>query len=229
MRSNSSTKIITAIVIAVAMGYSLWQFPIVKSMPILIEWIFNQGPSGYLVYITISAMGTAMFFPGSIFVMGAGYIWGTAIGSIIASTSLTFSAALAFLISRYIARDWVAGKVSQIPSLNKLDAVVANSGFKFVLLIRLSPVFPFTLFNYAYGSTGVKFASYILGTWLGMIPGTVMYVYLGSLITEIAQIASGQLPLSEGISYYKTIGFMISIVVTIFIARFAHQTLSSEY
>ena len=229
MRKFSTVKIVTAIAVGTAMGYSLWQYPIGRNMPILVDWIQNQGPSGYLIYSTVFAIGTAMFFPGSIFVMGAGYIWGIAIGSIVASISLTISAVIAFLFSRYIVRDWVASKVIQIPRLDRLDAGVANSGFKFIFLIRLSPVFPFTLFNYAYGATGVKLGSYVLGTWLGMIPGTVMYVYLGSLITDIAQVATGQLPISEGISYYKIIGLIISVVVTIYIARYAHRTLSSEY
>jgi len=229
MKNKSTTKIISAIALGTAIAYTLWQYPIGRYLPILIDWILNQGLIGYIVYISVFAIGTAMFFPGSIFVMGAGYIWGIAVGSIVASISLTLSAAIAFIFGRYIARDWIANKVSQSQKLGKLDVGVANSGFKIIFLIRLSPIFPFTLFNYAYGSTGVKFRNYILGTWLGMIPGTVMYVYFGSFITEIAQVASGQSPFSDGINYYKTIGFIISVAVTIIIAKFAHRTLSREY
>ena len=226
---KNPVKIITALTIGSVIGYVLWQYPIGMYLPVFIQRVQNLELSGYLLYVIVSAIGTAMFFPGSIFVMGAGFVWGVAYGTLIASASLTISAALTFYIGRYIARDWVKKMVNQNTRLKQLDTGVMKSGFKFVFLIRLSPAFPFTLFNYSFGSTGVRFGDYILATWLGMIPGTIMYVYIGSIITEIAQIASGNLSLSNTISYYKALGLIAAVAAIIYISRSAYRILSDDY
>ena len=220
-----SPKFYVILTIASAAVFLMLYYPLSKNLPILLNWISAQGSTGIFLYIAAFTLGTAMFFPGSIFVMGAGFTWGMVTGSITASVSLTLSAAIAFLIGRYIARGWVAEKIKYRPGFKRIDAKVSEQGFKIVFLMRLSPIFPFTLHNYGYGSTGVKFVSYIFATWLGMMPGTIMYVYFGTLIDEITKIATGQTPAAAGKSLYMGLGLFFAVAVMIYIVRIARDEL----
>src|SRR5262249_3259422 len=99
--------------------------------------------------------------------------------------------------------------------------------FKIVLLLRLSPVFPFNVLNYALGLTRIKFWPYVLASWLGMLPGTVMYVYLGSALGSLAKLGSE--PAEEGIGQKAFFWFCLAatVVVTVVITRMARRTLAA--
>src|SRR4029434_5373395 len=112
---------------------------------------------------------------------GAGVVFGVLRGSIIASIAAALGAASAFLVSRYLARAWVARKIERNPKFKAIDEAVAKEGWKIVILTRLSPVFPFNVMNYTFGLTRVSFWEYFFASWIGMMPGTVLYVYVGSL------------------------------------------------
>ena len=136
----------------------------------------------------------------------------------------TLGATAAFLVGRYLARDAIARKIEKNESFAAIDRAVADEGWKIVLLTRLSPAFPFTLLNYAFGLTRVKLSHYVLASWLGMIPGTVMYVYLGSLINVGA--GHRQLPTGEWVLY--GIGLLATVSVTVFVTRLARKALATR-
>jgi len=115
---------------------------------------------------------------GSALTLGAGILFGVLRGSIIVSIAATLGATAAFLIARYVAREWVARKIAAHPKFAAVDQAVASEGWKMVGLIRLSPIFPFSLMNYAFGLTRVSLRDYFFASWIGMLPGTVMYVPL---------------------------------------------------
>ena len=155
--------------------------------------------------------------------LGAGAVFGVVWGSIYVSIAATLGATCAFLVGRYLARNAVARKIEGNERFAAIDRAVANQGWKIVGLTRLSPVFPFTLLNYAFGITRVKLAHYVLASWIGMMPGTVMYVYLGSL----AKAASGERTRTTGEWVLYGVGLLATVVVTVFVTRIAKKALAT--
>ena len=103
----------------------------------------------------------------------------------------TLGSTATFLLGRTLARDWAAAKFKSNAKFDSIDRAVATNGFKIVLLTRLSPIFPYNLLGYMYGLTGVRLRDYVLASWIGMLPGTLLYVYLGSAAKNLADVAGG--------------------------------------
>ncbi|MHA1158787.1 MAG: TVP38/TMEM64 family protein, partial [Alphaproteobacteria bacterium] len=146
-----------------------------------LDWVGELGPSGAIIFVAIYVIATVLFIPGSVLTLGAGAAFGVVWGSVYVSIASTLGATCAFLVGRYLARNAIARKIEGNERFAAIDKAVANEGWKIVGLTRLSPLFPFTLLNYAFGLTQVKLRDFVLASWIGMMPGTVMYVYLGSL------------------------------------------------
>src|SRR5271169_1843322 len=157
----------------------------------LLQWISGLGSTAPLVSIPLYVVACVLFIPGSILTLSAGFLFGVVWGSIYVSVAATLGATLAFLIGRYFARQWVAVRLANYPKFKAVDEAVAQEGWKIVALTRLSPVFPFNLLNYAFGLTRVTLRDYFFASWLGMIPGTILYVYIGSISGEVARAAGG--------------------------------------
>ena len=225
MKILKSPKTYIALALLIIVAVIFWKFPVQNRLLSLIQWIRIQGTAGYLAYILVYAVGTVLLFPGSLLTLGAGFAWGLVLGTILVSVASMTGATASFLIGRYFARDWVAQKVSKYPGFQRIDRAVTGKGFKIVFLTRLSPVFPFTLQNYAYGLTGVSLRDYFFASWIGMLPGTIMYVYIGTLITEFAQLASGQTTQVPAQKILYVIGLIVTIFVTIYITRIAQKAL----
>lgn len=140
-------------------------------------WVESAGMAGPLLFMAIYALATVLFLPGSIITLAGGAlfepIWGTAWNL----TGATLGAALAFLITRYVAADWVARRAG--PRLPNLNDGVASEGWRFIAMVRLVPLLPFNLLNYALGLTRVSFITYVLASWIFMLPGTFVYTWLG--------------------------------------------------
>ncbi|MBC6479251.1 MAG: TVP38/TMEM64 family protein [Hormoscilla sp. GM7CHS1pb] len=193
-----------------------------------LEWIEGLGPVGAIAFIIIYIIATVAFLPGSILTLGAGVVFGVVFGSIYVFVGATIGATAAFLVGRYIARDWVAQKIAGNEKFKAIDEAVGREGLKIVLLTRLSPVFPFNLLNYAYGVTGVGLKDYVLGS-IGMLPGTIMYVYIGSLAGNIATIGTGEQPTNPAVQWaIRIIGFIATVAVTLYVTRIARQALEKE-
>jgi uncharacterized membrane protein YdjX (TVP38/TMEM64 family) len=166
-----------------------------------------------------------LFLPGSILTLGAGFAFGVAAGTASVSIGSTAGAALAFLSGRTLARSFIESKVSGNPKFLAIDRAVGREGFKIVLLTRLSPVFPFNLLNYAFGLTKVSFRDYVLASWIGMLPGTLMYVYLGSAVKSLAELAAGNVEGGLGQKALFAVGLVATVVVTTFVTRIAKRAL----
>lgn len=196
-----------------------------------LTWIAQLGPWGAIAFILIYNLTTVLFIPGSILTLGGGVIFGVFWGSVYVFIAATMGATFAFLIGRYLTRDWVAKKIADRAQFQAIDNAVAKEGFKIVLLTRLSPVFPFNLLNYAFGITKVSLKDYILGS-IGMIPGTIMYVYIGSLAGDIAMIGAGNVPTNPQAETAKWIirivGFIATVAVTIYITHIAKKALQES-
>jgi uncharacterized membrane protein YdjX (TVP38/TMEM64 family) len=192
-----------------------------------LQWIDSLGTSGAIAFMMIYILATIAFFPGAILTLGAGVLFGVMWGSIYVFIGATIGATCAFLVGRYLARNWVTGKIADQPNFQAIDRAVAQAGLKIVLLTRLSPVFPFNLLNYAFGVTGVSLKDYVIGS-VGMIPGTIMYVYIGSLAGNLALIGTEQ-PNNLPIQWVmRIIGLVATIGVTVYITYIAKQALDEE-
>ena len=190
-----------------------------------LQWIEGLGSVGALAFIGLYIIATVAFLPGSVLTLGAGVVFGVVMGSLYVFIGATIGAVAAFLVGRYVARGWVAKKIAGDRRFQAIDRAVGQAGFKIVLLTRLSPIFPFNLLNYAYGVTGVALRDYVLAS-IGMIPGTIMYVYIGSLAGSLATIGTDAQPGNPNIQWaIRTIGAIATIAVTIYLTKVAQQAL----
>jgi len=191
-------------------------------------WVDGLGLVGGIAFILIYIVATVAFLPGSILTLGAGVVFGVVWGSVYVFIGATIGAIAAFLVGRYLARGWISKKIEGNQNFAAIDRAVAQEGFKIVLLTRLSPVFPFNLLNYAFGITGVPLKDYALGS-VGMIPGTIMYVYLGSLAGDIARIGTEAQPTNPAIQWtIRIVGFLATVAVTVYVTRVARKALAEK-
>ena len=136
--------------------------------------------------------------------------------------------AAAFLTGRYITRKWVSKKTQENSRFKTIDQAVSEKGWKIVVLTRLTPALPFNLLNYAFGLTKIGLGTYMFSSWIGMIPATVMYVYVGSLAKDIATLGTSQEPLTSTEWIFNFFGLGITVALAFYIARIAQQILGQE-
>ena len=194
----------------------------------VLQWIDGLGLVGGLAFMAIYIVATIAFLPGSILTLGAGVIFGVVMGSVYVFVGATLGAIAAFLVGRYLARDWVSQKIDGNQNFAVIDRAVAREGLKIVILTRLSPIFPFNLLNYAFGITGVALRDFALGS-IGMIPGTILYVYIGSLAGDLARIGSAEPTTNPAVQWaIRIVGLLATLAVTIYITRLARQALAKD-
>lgn len=179
------------------------------------------GPWGAVVFAVAYVVATIFMVPGSALTLAAGTLFGVVLGTGVVSIASTLGASLAFLIGRFLARDAIAAKIAGNASFAALDRALGKDGWRIVALARLSPVFPFTLLNYAFGLTRVKFLHYVLASWAAMLPGTLLYVYLGSLAR--AGVKGGERSPLEWTLYGA--GLVATLAVTVIITRTARNAI----
>lgn len=224
---NKKALLISLIAIVAVLAVSF--LPIESFAKATLNWVEGMGYWGYLVFFLTYALFTVLFIPGFILTVGAGAIFDLWSGFIVVSLGSTVGASLAFLIGRFFARDLIEKKVAKSKRFSAIDRAVGQQGWKIVFLTRMSPVFPFNLINYAYGLTNVPFWHYALATWIGMMPGTLLYVYVGALAGNVAkatleeQAGTGTLEL-----VFQIVGFIATLAVTYYITRIARKALKNE-
>jgi uncharacterized membrane protein YdjX (TVP38/TMEM64 family)/rhodanese-related sulfurtransferase len=140
-------------------------------------WVEGAGAAGPVVFMALYALATVLFLPGSVLTLAGGALFGPLWGTLWNLTGATLGAALAFLVARYLGADWVSRRAG--PRLQRLNDGVTAEGWRFVAFVRLVPLFPFNLLNYALGLTRIPFLSYVLATWVFMLPGAFAYTWLG--------------------------------------------------
>lgn len=182
-----------------------------------------------VTFIGLYIAATVLFVPGLLITMAAGLLFGVVKGTLLVSLASVTGASLAFLIGRYFARDWVSRKTAGSPRFRAIDEAIGKEGAKVVFLLRLSPVVPYNLLNYALGITRVSFGRYVAASWIGMLPGTVMYVYLGSLAGSIASLAAGS-GSEKTTSQWALfgVGLLATVVVTVYVTRIARRALAAQ-
>jgi uncharacterized membrane protein YdjX (TVP38/TMEM64 family)/rhodanese-related sulfurtransferase len=140
-------------------------------------WINDAGVLAPIVFMLIYALATVLFLPGSVITLAGGALFGPVLGTFYNLTGATLGAVLAFLISRYLASDWIEDKAGG--RVKQLINGVEGEGWRFVAFVRLVPLFPFNLLNYALGLTRIRLLHYLIASYVFMLPGTIAYTYLG--------------------------------------------------
>ena len=193
-------------------------------LPAVARWVDGLGAWGPLAFVVLYALAVVAFVPAAPLTLAAGAIFGLAKGVVYVFVAATLGSALAVLVARYAARAAVERRLAA-NRFAAIDRAVAAEGRKIVFLLRLSPVFPFTLLNYVLGLTRVGFADYMLGAF-GMIPGTILYVYYGTLAGNVLALAGGA-PVEKGAGYWTVlaIGLVATIAVTTVVTRIARRAL----
>jgi uncharacterized membrane protein YdjX (TVP38/TMEM64 family) len=216
--SNAGRKRLLILALAIVMLIIAWYFlPVGQWLTDFNEWVKDQGVWGAAWFGVVYVVCTVLFVPGSILTLGAGAIYGPVWGTILISLASTTGAACAFLLGRYVARDQVQTWIQSKPRFAALDGAIARKGGWIVFLLRLSPVFPFNLLNYALGLTGVRFWPYLLASWIGMLPGTIAYVLVG--------YAGQQALAGEQKLWYWIIAAIATLLATVLITRVATRAI----
>lgn len=229
-RINFKTVTKGAVIVIAAAGLVLAgrHFNIQELLRGLLEWISSLGAWGALIFVFTYILATILFLPGLLLTLGAGFLFGVVKGTAIVSVASTLGAGSAFLIGRYLARDWVAGKIEGNTQFRQMDEAVGREGWRIVGLVRLSPVFPFNLLNYAFGLTKVPFKEYFLASWIGMLPATTLYVYLGSLAGDLATLGSGAPTRTTAEWALYAVGLIATLLVTVSVTRIARNALQQK-
>jgi len=188
--------------------------------------LHNLGAWAAVVFIALYCAATVLWIPGSVLTLAAGAAFGLVAGTVYALIGATTGASLAFLVARYLARSHIERRLVSYPKLRAIDTAVEHQGRKVVLLLRLSPLFPFNALNYALGLTAVRFRDFLLGSAVGMVPGTLMYVYAGHAAGEVAAGAAGA---DRGAGHYVLlgVGLLATLGVTAILTRAARRSLEA--
>jgi len=218
-------RLVLGLVLLVAIIVALRFLPLADWLQGLTDYFAALGPWGIGLFAIVYALAAILFVPGSALTIGAGVIYGLGWGFIAVSAGSTLGAAGAFLVARYLARDRVERWAARNPRFAAIDQAVGREGWKIVLLTRLSPIFPFTLLNYLFGLTRVGFVPYVLASWIGMMRGTVLYVYLGFAGRALAQVAAGRVTRSPAEYAVWAVGFLATLAVTLYVTRLAQRAL----
>ncbi len=219
--------VILLIVLVVAAIAAARYFNLQELLTGVLDWIAGLGPWGPVTFIVLYILATILLIPGSILTLGSGLLFGVLWGSLYVSIGATIGAAGAFLVGRYLARRWVEQQIKGNQKFQAIDQAVAREGWKIVGLTRLSPVFPFNLLNYAFGVTQVSFRDYFFPTWIGITPGTVLYVYLGSLASSLARLGTERSRTPAEWAFYG-VGLIATLVVTVYVTRVARKALADR-
>jgi uncharacterized membrane protein YdjX (TVP38/TMEM64 family) len=212
----------TAAMVAVVVGRGVETRALLQDV---LAWIAGLGGWGPVAFVVLYVVVTVLLLPAVVLTVGAGALFGVAWAFVVVSTGATLGAVAAFVIGRYLVRDWVARRVAASPRLAAVDEAVGREGWKIVLLTRLSPAFPFVLLNYVFALTRVSLPHYALASWLGMMPGIALYSYLGALAGDVAATAVGGRARTPEEWILFGLGLLATAGVTLYVTRLARAAL----
>jgi uncharacterized membrane protein YdjX (TVP38/TMEM64 family) len=204
------------------------RLPLQEWLGSFVDWAPGTGVPGLVAFATIYMVAAVLFLPGSFLTLAAGAVFGIVRGTLVVSAGATLGAAAAFLIARYLARARVALWAEENPRFAALDKAVGKEGGRIVFLMRLSPIFPYNLLNYLFGLTRVGFVPYLLASWLGMLPGTILYVYLGFVGRALARSAVGPGVGNLWEAIFWGVGLAATALLTFYLTRLARRALSEK-
>jgi uncharacterized membrane protein YdjX (TVP38/TMEM64 family) len=228
IRQFARPKIAIAVIVALVLIAAAARLDTQALLRDALAWIAARGALAPAVFIALYICAAVLFVPGSILTIGSGFLFGLLWGSVYVSIGATAGATCAFLIGRSFARGWVARKLAGNAKFAAIDRAVGREGWKIVGLARLSPAFPFNLLNYAFGLTDVALGQYVIASWAGMIPGTVLYVYIGTLAGDLARIGNTSAPRTPARWALEIVGLLATVAVALYVTALARRALREK-
>lgn len=202
--------------------------PIDLALQALQTWIAGLGPWGPAIFALVYAVWSVAFLPGSALTLAGGAIFGIGWGFVSVICGATLGAALSFLIARYLARDKVKQMAQRNPKFGAMDRAIEEGGWKIVAMLRLSPAIPFNLQNYLYGVMPIRFWPCVLASAIFMMPGTLLYVYLGYVGGQGLAAASGGSDVSLQRWALIGVGLLATVGVTVYVTKLAQKALAKQ-
>ena len=222
---KNAPKALILIVILAACIVGVVVFDIQQYLLLVIQWVEGLGFAGRAIYVLIYAVVTVLFVPGSIPTLGAGILFGLFEGTIVVLIGATLGAVGAFITGRYFLTGAVKSLVAKFPKFQAVYDAIGKEGGKIIFFLRLSPLFPFNASNYIYSLTSVKTGPYALATLCGIVPGTFLYVYFGTLLGSVTEVAMGEAEASPLRWVLLGVGLVATVFVTIYATRVAKRAL----
>jgi len=225
-RTPSLVRVAVLLAVVAAVVIATRLLPVGRWLLDFVAWIRGAGTPGMLLFVVGYAIAIPLLLPGALLTLGAGFAYGVALGVPLVWIGASMGATAAFVLGRTLARRWIAARAADNPRFAAIDRAVASQGLRIVLLSRLSPLFPFNFLNYAFALTRVSLRDYVLGTVVGILPGTTMYVYLGSLVTSLTELSAGRRSggTAEHVFYFA--GLVVTVAVTAYVTVIARRALA---
>ena len=216
-----------AVALLLAAGLAAWRYlpRDAAHWEQIVEQVRALGFWGPVLLAAVYVPASVLLIPGLWLSLAGGFAFGMLRASAAVSAGSVAGACAAFLVSRYLLRGWIERKLADSPRLRAIDRAVDREGFKIVVLARLSPLLPFGILNYAFGASKISFGRYALASWIGMLPGTLMYCYLGSAARRITDLAAGTATAGPGKQALFFVGLVAMVAVTILVTRIATRAL----
>ncbi len=226
-KKSALGRLATLAVIIVALFLAMKFLPVQQWLRSFNDWVGHMGVVGIFIFVGVYVAATVLLAPGAILTIGSGLAFGLWKGFLAVSAGSTIGAALAFLVARFIARAKVEAIAKQNEKFQNIDKAIGKEGANLIFLLRLSPVIPFNLSNYFYGLTAVRFWPYVFASWIGMMPGTLLYVYIGTAGKAAVAAAAGGQMVKYGWQYwtFMSVGLAATVIVTIWVSRIARDAL----
>lgn len=215
-------NLIIPAVIVVAIFAAWFLLPVKEWLEAFGGWIRSLGVWGGVVFAAVYVFATVVLAPGALFTIAAGLVFGLGWGFPVVMVGATLGASLAFLLGRYLVRERIKGVIEKRPKFQAVDQAVSEEGWKVVLLLRLSPLVPFNLQNYFFGLTNIKFRHYVFATFIGIIPGVVLYLYIGAIGGALAG-GGGEWGMPQWAFF--GVGLVATIIVVFLVTKKAKEKL----
>ncbi|HEY7472531.1 MAG TPA: TVP38/TMEM64 family protein [Gemmatimonadota bacterium] len=214
---------------ALLLALSALVFPVREWMTALLGWVGGQGAWSAVLLLLAWIPAAVLLVPGSILTLGTGFLLGLGWGIPVVSAGSTLGATAAFLVGRRLGRDWVQARIGERRAFRGIDQAIAKEGFKVVLLLRLSPLVPYNVLNYALSLTGVRLRDFVIASWLGMFPGTLLYVGAGASARSLAAplVGAGERP-GAWLVLLLGAGLVATAGAVALVARAARRALASR-
>ena len=216
---------LVVLLLAAIVALAVFDLPLRSWVAVAAAWAQQHRAAAAALFVVVYVLAAVLLVPCAILTLAAGFLFGLPLGVVLTSVGSLLGAAATFVVGRFGARDWVVQRIATRPRFHALVTATHTDGFTLVLLARLSPLIPYVLLNYALSVTAVRFRDYMLATWIGMLPATVLYVYTGTLAKNLAALTgAGRAP---GWAAYSllAVGFAATVALTWLLARRASRVL----
>ncbi len=221
--ASPRVKVAAAVLVIVVLCAAAAVLPLGSYLTDFLHWMRGLGYWAPVLLIVAYVAASLLFIPGWLLSIGAGFLFGVVLGTVTVSIGSVLGATAAFVVGRTLLRSSVEQMIAGQPVFAALDRAVGREGFKIVLLVRLSPVLPYNLLNYALGLTPVRLFDFVLASWIGMLPATTAYVYFGSTLANLAEIDGARPTAGTGQRVLYVLGLVATVFVAVYVTRLARR------